>query len=226
MRHLFHRFTALRLAWAVLVATVASAANGCASMHSFVVDRPKDPRIDTAYTAIWTDEIERDGQDGDIVLRRGYAALSDVIAFVSVDSGGDDADNLTHAAVYDAHARTVIEAVNPEVREVPLADFVRSSHRVVLLRPNLSAAARRRVVKRARSQVGAGFDYSGFVGVDDPERFYCSELVAWALSTEMDVHAGNLVEPSELLGYGTVLFDSGPRTEDGPTTPPTTMAAR
>jgi cell wall-associated NlpC family hydrolase len=200
MRQLLFQITAARVAFALLLAQT-----GCA-MHSTAVHRPQNRAVDAALTVSWTDAVESRAQSGDLVFRRGYAAISDVISFVS------EGDDLTHVAVIDAERGTVIEAVEGGVREVPLARFVDGAHRVVLVRPaHIDAAARRRVLERARSQVGAPYDYSGFIGIDTPGKFYCTELAAWAIAQEQETHFGALVEPGELMALGTVLYDSGER---------------
>jgi hypothetical protein len=192
----------LALTLSLLAAAVPLAACG----HSLQVHRPADPAVDQAITTAWTQTVEVEGRDGDLVLRRGYGAISDVITFMS------DSDDLSHAAVLDARRKTVIEANGGSVREVPLRQFVNGAHRVVLLRPRgLDDAAARRVLARARAKLGAEYDYTGFVGIDDPDKFYCTELAAWALAPETELHVGSLVEPGELLALGNVVYDSGQR---------------
>ncbi len=207
---------------AILATGMVLLGAGCS--RSLVVQRPEDPAVDEAYTRSWVAQIEAQAQDGDVILRRGYAVLSDLIVFVTP---GDD---ITHAAIYDAETRTVIEAVDPEVREQALASYVRGAHRVVLIRPSgLSPRERHETVRRARSAIGTGFDHEGFIGLDDPERFYCSELVVWAIrAAERGLHVDRLVIPGQLARYGTTLFDSGPREESPPGyhVPSRSLAAR
>ncbi|MEZ4403868.1 MAG: YiiX/YebB-like N1pC/P60 family cysteine hydrolase [Kofleriaceae bacterium] len=185
----------------------AALATSTACNHSMVVSRPADHKLDDAYTTMWVKDLRANAQDGDLVLRRGYAVLSDVIVTVT---GGPA---MSHAAIYDGETGTLIDAVSSGVREVPADRFINASHHWMIIRPaNRSAAERRAAVLRARGAIGTGFDFTGFVGLDDPDRFYCSELVAWALDVRDDVFLEDvLVAPGELTAVGPVVFDSGER---------------
>ena len=195
-----------------LAALASLLALAAACNHSLVIHRPQNVQVDQAYTEAWVDEIAAQAQDGDIILRRGYAVLSDLIVWFTP---GDD---ITHAAIYDARTRTVIEAVRPAVREQDLKSYVAGAHRVVLIRPSgMSAAQRARSVELARSAIGTKFDHEGFLGLDDPDRFYCSELVVWAIqAAERGLPVDQLVIPGQLAQYGATLFDSGPRADELP----------
>lgn len=187
-----------------VVLTTLWFASACS--RSWLVARPEEQRLDEAYAHLFTREAAHTVRDGDIVLRRGYAVLSDVITLVT---GGPD---VSHAGIFDATTGTVIEAVDSGVTERALTDFVSGSHRVVIIRPPLSESERRAAVERARAEIGTGFDFSGFVGIDDPKRFYCSELVAWAYhAEELGLEMRGLVAPGDLVALGTAVYDSGER---------------
>lgn len=192
---------------ALLLAVVSTFSVGCS--RSLVHQRPADPVIDAAYSARWVDEVEAHAEDGDIVLRRGYAVLSDVIT--AVTAGAD----MSHAGIYDARTRTVIEAVDGGVKETNLDEFVGGSHHVMIVRPRgMRWTERRAAVEKARTAIGTPFDYAGFVGLDDPDRFYCSELVAWALDArERGLEDSRLIAPGTMVGYGETVWDSGERGE-------------
>ncbi len=80
-------------------------------------------------------------------------------------------------------------------------------------------------VRRARSQVGKGYDFLGIVGAPDKNRRYCSELAAWSMGVPVDkLGAWNVLHPKDLHSKGTLVFDSGSR--DGvPDQVPTTASA-
>lgn len=186
-------------------------ATGCD--HSMVVHRPGDAKLDTAYTTMWVRDLHAHVQDGDVVLRRGYAVLSDVILLATAGAP------MSHAAIYDGTTDTFIDAVSSGVREVTPAKFLGASHRWMIIRPaGLTRAQRHAAVARARGKLGTGFDFLGFVGVDNPGRFYCSELVAWALGVRTSVYADDiLVTPAELAALGPTIYASADR-GDLPTT--------
>lgn len=186
---------------------VAAAVTACAEPRSFIVARPEDKRVDAAVTAMWAHEIYGIARDGDWVLTRSYYALGDAIALATP---GED---LSHASIYDASRDTVIEAVGSGVREIPLATLIARNHYVIVVRPSgMSAADQRGALRRARAKVGVAFDTAGMFGFDDPDTFYCSELVWWASQTEArSGHRKLVITPSDLMSYGEVIYWSGKR---------------
>jgi cell wall-associated NlpC family hydrolase len=99
------------------------------------------------------------------------------------------------------------------VREIPLEQLVDRNHYVIVVRPTgMTAAQQSLAVARARLQLGTAFDDGGMFGLDDPEKFYCSELVWWASegrarTTDQPV----VITPSDLMKYGDVIYWSGKR---------------
>ena len=191
----------------VIIALVAGSA-ACGA-RSVVAKRPTSKRVNADVTNMWAAEIQRVAQDGDWILLRSYAFVGDGIAAVT---RGED---VSHSAVYDAKRGTIIEGVSPIVREVPLRKVLHTSRLAIVVRPNLSAKERKKALVRARSTVGAKYDWGGLVGLDDPDKFYCSELLFWAGRFEEKGHARPLVvSPAALINLGEVLYYSGPRDDD------------
>ncbi len=189
-----------------LGAFLLSLAAAC-SDRSVLVHRPQSPTVDAAVTTMWTSEIERVARDGDWILTRSYYIQGDaIVAFTP----GED---LSHASIYDAQHKTVIEAVGSGVREIPLSQLVNRNHYVIVVRPsNMTAADEVEALARARSTLGAKFDATGMLGFDHADEYYCSELVYWASQTE--ARSGTherVVTPSNLMKYGEVIYWSGKR---------------
>lgn len=90
----------------------------------------------------------------------------------------------SHVALVDGD--DVIEAVWHSVRVAPLAEVIaaHSAHVIV----DLPCRSPDEVIKAARSQVGKPYDISALFGLlmhrdwQDEDRWFCSELVAWAFS--------------------------------------------
>lgn len=179
---------------------------GC-STKSFLVHRPMNESVDDAITAMWVGEVRSVARDGDWLLSRAYYMTSDLIVL------GTRGESLSHGSIYDATRGTVIESIASGVREIPLEDFVRRNHVVIVVRPaRMTAADGKAAVARARTKVGAPFDVTGLFGVDNPDKFYCTELVYWASQTA--ARSGEherIVTPSDLMKYGEVLYWSGKR---------------
>jgi hypothetical protein len=178
------------------------------STGSMVVEKPHDRRLNRAVDVVWTRDVQRVARSGDWILSRSYSMVGDLI---TATTSGED---LSHATIYDAERGTVIEAISPVVREVPLENLIGRNRYVMVVRPaGLSEEARLASVARARAAVGRPFDYTGVFGLDHSERFYCSELLVWATG----LGRGELVvTPSDLVGYGEVIYWSGAR--DDPAT--------
>ena len=191
----------LRLCLCLLAALAA--VPGCAA-SSVVLERPADEAGNQAVTALWAGEVRRVAQSGDWILSRSYSMTGDVIAAAT---GGEA---LSHASIYDAERGSVIEAIDPAVREVPLEHLLHRNHLVIIVRPRgLSQEDRLASVARARAQLGVRFGVSGLPGGGAGGRFYCSDLVLWA--SRLEGRAGLVVTPSELIDHGEVVYFSGPR---------------
>jgi hypothetical protein len=193
--------------FAALLALSAVAVAAC-SGGSLVVRRPEQPAVDQALTALWEREVREVARSGDWLLTRSYSVTGDVIALATAG------ESVSHASIYDAERGTIIEALSPEVREVSLASLIRRNHVIIVVRPaGQGEAEGRAAVARARSVVGAPFDYLGIFGAGSEARFYCSELVAWASRSPVERDA--VLTPAELVGYGEVVYYSGQRDEPG-----------
>ncbi|MBX3162340.1 MAG: hypothetical protein KF773_40625 [Deltaproteobacteria bacterium] len=187
--------------WLLVLALV-----GC-SARSIALHRPTDKRADEAVTALWRDDIHRVARDGDWLLTRSYYLIGDVIAATT------RGEALSHASIYDAAHDSVIEAVGEGVREVSLAELLERNHYVIVVRPTgMTATEQREALDRARAMIGRPFDIRGMLGFDDPEAFYCSELVYWASQTEARTGVRpRVIAPSDLMQFGEVIYWSGKR---------------
>lgn len=197
----------IRLATLTVLACVLF--TGCAEPKSFLVKRPEDKQVDVAVTEMWTNEIASTARDGDWILSRSYYAIADAVSKIA------PGEELSHASIYDAKRGTIIEAVNAGVREIPLADLVQRNHYIIIVRPrHLSAEEGTAAVARAHAAIGTPFDHMGFFGLQNDNKFYCSELVWWASQGEAKngVHE-TIITPANLMQYGEVIYWSGKRND-------------
>lgn len=169
-----------------------------------VVTPPKDRE---AREALALEAVRRAGQPGDWLVIRGYHSTDDLVSFLT------DAP-FSHAAVLDTEKDQVIEAEGVGLHTTPLPDFVKHAQRIFLVRPMWATDADRQkaAVEKARSLVGRKYDYSGLVGLNNPERYYCSELAVavyrpWARPAD---RVPRVIPPEQLYIWGTVVWDSGP----------------
>lgn len=198
-----HASTTLTVLVALSAAVLGTTACG---NRSLVVSKPASAAVNDDITTMWARDIGRNAQTGDWILTRSYSFTGDVI---TATTGGE---SVSHASIYDARTGTIIEALRPTVREVPLESLLERNQLVIVIRPSgLSEAQRVAAVERARSQVGVEFDLGGLIGFDDGEKFYCSELVYWASGLPQKRKA--VVTPASLMEHGEVVYYSGKRDE-------------
>lgn len=190
--------------FALLTAILGTSA---CSNRSLVVAKPADPALNEDITVMWARDIERHAHTGDWILTRSYSFTGDVIT--ATTSG----EPVSHASIYDARTGTVIEALRPTVREVPLENLLERNQLAIVIRPSgMSDAQRVASVERARSQIGVEFDLAGLIGLGDDSKFYCSELVYWAAGLD-PAKAPAVVTPASLMELGEVVYYSGKRDE-------------
>ncbi len=188
----------------VILAALTGA--GCLHSPSLMVQRPRSVELDSAVTKRWADEVRRHARHGDWLLTRSYTVISDVI--VSVTPG----DDFGHGSIYDAERDMIIESIDSGVREVPLEKLVRRTDDIMVVRANVSAVDRAKAVERARAMIGTGYDHLGLVGLQDPTKFYCSELVYWSINPYAHGWSEHLVvTPADLLRYARTIWYSGTR---------------
>jgi len=152
------------------------------------------------------ESIESLGQNGDWLVIRGYKTADDFISNVTNAPG-------SHAAVLDLENRNVIESDATGVHVTKLEKFIQKAHRLILIRPIWAELGAEKAINKARGLIGKKYDYSGLVGMDNPERYYCSEL---ALKIYRDFQRKEhqipmVIEPAHLYLWGTILYDSRPR---------------
>jgi len=187
----------------LLLAALLPLALACAARRTVA---PPSPALRDARAAAAAERVAALGQDGDWLVIRGYRRPDDIVA---------TATNMpfSHSALYDAGRWEVLEADGTGVHTLPLSDFVKKAHRLLLVRPAWAAGgAGHEAVGRARALVGKAYDYWGVLGLDDPDKYYCTELVVSVYRDQ--VPPGEpvppVVAPGQLLYYGTILYDSGP----------------
>jgi len=190
---------------ALFLATAILASAGCLHSPSSLIHRPKDVAMDEAVTARWAAEVRRHARHGDWLLTRSYTQLSDAI--VQLTPG----DDFSHGSIYDAERDMIIEAIDTGVREIPLERLMKRTDDVMIVRANVSDAERARAVERARSKIGTPYDTRGLFGIQDPDKFYCSELVLWSIDSRMGDEI--VVTPADLIKYGRTVWYSGTRAD-------------
>lgn len=145
---------------------------------------------------------------GDWLVTRGVHATDNFVA---------TATNMpfSHAAIYDAEKDEVIESESQGVHTTPFAEFVAKSSRVLVIRPMWRTEGNAKIaVERARSWIGKGYNFTGLVGLDSPDRYYCTQVAMGAYRPFITETPGNpipkVLSPGRMHHWGRILFDTGP----------------
>jgi hypothetical protein len=173
---------------------------------SAAIKRP-DSQTRSVQTSAMHENISGLGRNGDWLVVRGYKVADELVVSVTNTP-------ISHAAILDLDHDRVIESNAKGVHANPLRDFLDKVHRVILIRPVWAeGGAGETAVSRARKLIGKKYDFTGLVGVDNPERYYCSEL-AIRIYKEFQTKEHQvplIIEPGHLYLWGTILYDSRPR---------------
>ena len=161
--------------------------------------------LKSAHDAQVLDELRRLGRDGDWLVIRGYHATDNMVSVATNTPW-------SHAAVLDKDRDQVVEAEGKGVHTTSLADFVSKSHRLLLVRSNWATdKSSVEAVLNARRWVGKGYDFLGVIGLDIPDRYYCSELAIAVYRPHIPsgTYVPRPVTPAQLHYWGRILYDSG-----------------
>ena len=168
--------------------------------------RKPEGRTAEAETDAWVKTVREKGDQGGWLVVRGTHVGDQTVAALTRGT-------LSHAVILDKQKEEVIEALSSGVTVTPLRALLAQAHRVQIVRPpGWTPDAGQAAVARARSRVGARYDWMGLVGAQDDKRFYCTELAVDAYrGREAHWKVGNVIFPADMATIGTLVFDSGPR---------------
>jgi len=180
-------------------------AAGCST--PMVVHPPADR---PTREALALSEVKRLGQPGDWLVMRGYHPTDNLVAVAT-------SAPFSHVAVFDPERGQVIEAEGKGLHTATLADFLHRAHRVILMRPMWATTPERQAaaVEKARTLVGKPYDFTGLIGLNHPDRYYCSELAVavYAPHASRKDRLPLVIPPGEMHYWATILWDSGPVAE-------------
>lgn len=190
-----------------LLPTLALLGLLAACNHPVVVQAPVDR---SAREARALEAVRRLGQPGDWLVIRGYHATDHFVALATNAP-------FSHVAVLDPEKDQVIEAEGKGLHTTPLPEFMKKAHRLILMRPQWATGPdrQRAAVEKARGFVGRAYDFSGLVGLNVPDRFYCSELAVavYAPHASRKDHLPPVLPPADMHFWATILWDGGPVVE-------------
>ena len=145
---------------------------------------------------------------GDWLVVRGVGAADNMFATITNMP-------LSHAAIYDAERDEVIESDAEGVHTTSLDEFLARSHRVIVMQPMWATPGNRpAAVRQARSLIGKGYNFTGIVGLNSPDRYYCTQVAINAYMPFMTQKPQNpiphIIKPGQMYHWGRIIYDSGP----------------
>lgn len=145
---------------------------------------------------------------GDWLVTRGIHGPDNLVASVTRMP-------LSHASLYDAEQDVAIEATGAGIHTTPLVDLIAKSQRMLVIRPMWSTeGSAPEAVARARRWIGQGYNFTGLVGLNAPDRYYCTQLCIEAyrpfITAEPDNPIPRIIPPGKMYFWGRIIYDSGP----------------
>ncbi|MDR1309887.1 MAG: hypothetical protein LBL95_08355 [Deltaproteobacteria bacterium] len=186
---------------ASLFCLVALALAGCAV-------KPVIPPSDTLDPGFHGTELKAVLRHGDWIVSRGVHAADNMVASVT-------GKPLSHASLFDEEFGGVIEADGSGVHRTSLEDLLAKSHRVLVIRPLWADGDNARVaVERAREWLGHMYNFTGLVGLDIPDAYYCTQLCVEAYrpfigEEKPENPIPRIIQPGNMYFWGRILYDSG-----------------
>jgi hypothetical protein len=176
-----------------------------ASCSQPIVVKPLPEAERSVRDARVLEAVRRLGQDGDWLVIRGYHNSDNFISAVRNAP-------FSHVAVLDLEKDQVIESESAGVHTTTLAAFVTKSHRLMIVRPQWATQGHNKeALVRARQLVGKPYDFTGLVGINSKDRYYCSEVAMHAYRPFISpkAHIPLVIPPDQMHYWGTVMYDTG-----------------
>lgn len=146
-------------------------------------------------------------QHGDWLVTRGIHPTDNAVATATNMP-------LSHAALYDAERNAVIESEAQGVHSTPLDEFFAKTHRIMVLRPmRLSPENAASAVQRARALIGKGYNFAGLVGLNQKDRYYCTQVLIEAYKPylrDLENPIPIVIKPGQMYHWARIIYDSGP----------------
>ncbi len=148
-------------------------------------------------------------KNGDWLVIRGVKGTDNLIASTT---------NMpfSHAAVYDLEHHAVIESDMTGVHVTPFEKFLSSSHRVMIVRPMWASDENAKVaVQNARDMIGKKYNFTGLVGINLPESYYCTQVAIESYRPFIKEQPPQnpiprVISPGRMHHWGRVIYDTGP----------------
>lgn len=153
--------------------------------------------------------ILKTAKPGDWLVIRGYHVSDNIVSNAT-------GVPLSHVGILDYNNKEVIEAEGKGIHISTLKDFVNKSYRLLIIRLRWHNDSTGNIaVENAKQLIGKTYDFTGTIGINSSNKYYCTELALFIYSSWFNEKEKfpKVIKPGELYLYGTILYDSKPRDE-------------
>jgi uncharacterized protein YycO len=151
-------------------------------------------------------EIIALGQDGYFLVARGYKFNDHIVTTATIS-------DYSHAVILDVSNDKIIEATGDGVHPLSLDSFIHKSHKITMVKPyGYNPTRAKDALTCCEAKYGKPYDYTGTVGIDRTDKYYCSELVVECYQHLVDsLKIPRIITPKHMLEYGETIYISPDR---------------
>ncbi|PJA07530.1 MAG: hypothetical protein COX70_06255 [Flavobacteriales bacterium CG_4_10_14_0_2_um_filter_32_8] len=146
-------------------------------------------------------EIIALGKDGYFLVARGYKFNDHLVSTATISE-------YSHAVILDVTNDNIIEATAEGVHPLALDSFIHKSFKITMVKPSGYSPERAEdALQCCSDKLGKPYDFTGTVGIDRTEKFYCSELVVECYQHLVDsIKLPHVITPGKVLEYGETIY--------------------
>ena len=163
----------------------------------------KKPKSEAALKEedLFKKEIIALGKDGYFLVARGYKFNDHLVSTATLS-------NYSHAVILDVTNNKIIEATADGVHPLALDSFIHKSFKITMVKPAGYTTTRAKdALLCCADKYGKPYDFTGTVGIDRTEKYYCSELVMECYQHLVDsLQLPHIITPGKILEYGEIIY--------------------
>jgi len=147
------------------------------------------------------DSIIALGEDGYFLIARGFKFTDHIVSTATVSE-------YSHAVILDKTHNNVIEATAKNIHTLELDSFIHKSFKITMVKPyGYTPLRAANALTCCEDKLGKPYDFTGTVGIDRKDRYYCSELVVECYQHLVDsFEIPKVITPKHVLEYGKTIY--------------------
>ncbi len=170
------------------------------SCSNTIVKKPKS-EVALKEEQLFKKDIIALGKDGYFLVARGYKFNDHLVSTATLS-------DYSHAVILDITNDNIIEATASGVHPLALDSFIHKSFKITLVKPVGYTPLRAiNALQCCADKFGKPYDFTGTVGIDRTEKYYCSELVVECYQHLVDsLQLPHIITPEKVLEYGKTIY--------------------